>query len=202
MKTRSPALLVALLLASCSQSPPPKAAPGTKTAAEQNAPSEKAPADKPGEKAPAAKAEREITVQMVDVEAIRAAVAKHKGKVVVMDAWATWCPPCVAEFPNLVELHKKYGPDKVACVSLSFDDPPDQEKVLSFLKAKGAHFDNLQTKVDPDVLFTEFKIPALPAVFVYGTDGELVKMADGHKAYEEVIPLVEKLVKGGQGAQP
>ena len=186
MNNRYLALLATLLIAGCGQAPT-EPAPGTKTSNDTPA-----AADDSAEKKP----KREITVEPVDLEGIQAAVAKHKGKVVVMDCWATWCPPCVEEFPKLVEIHNKYGAEKVACISLSFDDPPDQATVLDFLKAKKAHFDNLQTKVDTDVLFKELEIPALPAVFVYGKDGKLVKMADGHKAYEEVVPLVEKLMQG------
>ncbi len=51
---------------------------------------------------------------------VEAKVAAHKGKVVVLDAWATSCPACVEEFPGLVALHKKHG-DKVVCMSISCD---------------------------------------------------------------------------------
>src|SRR5262245_44243217 len=75
-----------------------------------------------------------------------AGVAKHKGKVVLVDFWATWCGPCVKKFPHLVELHKKYAEKGLVCVSVSMDEYGDdgdsREKVQKFLKEKGATFPN------------------------------------------------------------
>ena len=65
-------------------------------------------------------AQSKVTVKILDYEGIMDLVKQHKGKVVVMDAWSTFCEPCIKEFPGLVKLHKQYGPDKVACISLSF----------------------------------------------------------------------------------
>src|SRR5262245_34541033 len=71
----------------------------------------------------------------------------QKGKVVLVDCWATWCPPCVKNFPHLVERHKKYAEKGLVCVSVSMDkmsNPKayDKDKVLEFLKDKGATFPN------------------------------------------------------------
>lgn len=87
----------------------------------------------------------------VDVTEVKAAeLAKalqaHKGKVVLVDCWATWCPPCVKGFPHLVDRHKKYADKGLVCVSLSLDKLEEEDykkdKVLKFLKDKGAAFPN------------------------------------------------------------
>src|SRR5262245_36883995 len=85
-------------------------------------------------------------VKGVDVTEVRAAdfqkaLADQKGKVVVIDCWATWCAPCVKKFPHLVEMHKKYAEKGLVCISLSMDKYGDEdeykkEKVLKFLKEK------------------------------------------------------------------
>ena len=90
---------------------------------------------------------KEVTVTEVGVEALDKAIADAKGKVVVVDFWATWCGPCVKKFPHLVEMHKKYADKGLVCVSISMDkagpgDEYKQEKVLDFLKEKEAAFPN------------------------------------------------------------
>ena len=129
-------------------------------------------------------------------------VVSHKGKIVVMDVWSTSCEPCVKEFPNLVKLHKTHGAKNVACVSLSCDyvgiksKPPEfyRERVMKFLTEQGATFDNLMSSEESDVLYRKFKLNAVPAVFVYGRDGELRERFDNEGAYAKALPLVEQLV--------
>ncbi len=184
----------------------------------------RATADAPAETKPVESAAAEskqnaptadVRLSIVSYEGILEQVARHRGKVVVMDAWSTSCPPCLKEFHNLVELHKKYGPDKVACISLSFDyegigTPEDQQgKVLDFLRGQGATFDNLMSNEESDVLYKKFKLAAIPAVFVFDRQGELRKRFDNERAkskteafsYEQVGALVAELLdaKAPQG---
>ena len=58
-----------------------------------------------------------VTVEIKSWEDTQALIASHKGKVVIVDLWSTSCEPCMREFPNLVALHKKFGTDKIACIS-------------------------------------------------------------------------------------
>ena len=62
-----------------------------------------------------------VTLQIVDWNSIKAKIAAHKGKIVVLDAWSTSCPPCMKEFPNLVKMNARYGGKQVVCMSLSCD---------------------------------------------------------------------------------
>jgi thiol-disulfide isomerase/thioredoxin len=149
-----------------------------------------------------------IELAIVDYQGIMEAIAAHRGKVVVMDAWATSCPPCMKEFHNLVELHKQYGPDKVACISLSFDyeglgTPEEQApRVLKFLESQGATFENLMSNEESDALYRKFDLAAVPAVFVYDRAGKLRKRFDNQQAtsadeqftYKQVKELVAQLV--------
>lgn len=146
------------------------------------------------------KAQAEVKLQTENFEGIQKAIQRHKGKVVIVDAWATWCPPCVKEFPNLVKLHKQHGAKGLVCVSLSFDNDGleklevQQERVLKFLKEQGATFDNLMSTEDSDTLFRKMDIPSVPAVLIYGKDGKLLEKFNDEKAYEKAIPILEKLL--------
>lgn len=143
----------------------------------------------------------EVTLQIADYDGIVELIAGHRGKVVVVDAWSTWCEPCVREFPGLVKLHQAHGPEKVACVSVSFDydgigKPEEFEAdVLAFLRKQNATFDNVLASEEADVMYAKMKLPSIPAVFVYNAEGKLVKRLDGEFSYaEDVVPIVEKLL--------
>jgi thiol-disulfide isomerase/thioredoxin len=145
-----------------------------------------------------------VTVQVLDFDGLQKLIAGHKGKVVVMDCWSTSCAPCIQEFPNLVALHKKYGPAQVACISLSFDyDGSDkladvQPPVQKFLDRQGATFDNVLSSTPSDELCKKLDLASIPAVYVFDRNGNLAKRFEGSKAYDDVPALVEKLVGGKQ----
>ena len=112
--------------------------------------------------------------------------------------------------PNLVKLHEKRAKDGVVCMSLSCDyagiksKPPEfyRERVLKFLQKQKATFQNLLSSVPADELFEKMNLASIPAVYVYGRDGKLVKRFDNEQArteeenftYEDVTALVEKLL--------
>ncbi|HEY5314340.1 MAG TPA: TlpA disulfide reductase family protein [Pirellulales bacterium] len=145
---------------------------------------------------------KSVELQIKDFKGIMDTVASHRGKVVVMDAWSTQCAPCMQEFPKLVALHHKY-PERVACISLSMDyeglgKPEDQRaKVLEFLRSQDATFDNLLSSEPSDDLYAKFKLPSIPAVFVYDQKGQLAQRFDsthGKFTYQDVEKKVGELV--------
>lgn len=160
-----------------------------------------------GEDKPSPSATGKVTLQILDWKQTQALVASHKGKVVVLDAWSTSCDPCVREFPNLVKLHRDYGKD-VACISMSCDyagikkKPPQfyHAPVLKFLEQQKATFDNVLSNVPSDELFEEMKLASIPAVYVYGRDGKLLKRFDNEQiksdadefTYKDVLKLVQE----------
>ena len=149
----------------------------------------------------AAEPAAEVSLKIADYDAIVELVESHRGKVVVMDAWSTWCEPCVREFPGLVKLHQEHGPEKLACISVSFDydgigKPEEFEAdVLAFLQKQQATFDNVLAAEEADVMYAKMKLPSIPAVFIYNAEGKLVKRFDGEFSYtDDVAPLVAELL--------
>jgi len=99
---------------------------------------------------------------------------------VLVDFWATWCVPCVENFPHTVEWYRKYADRGLVCVSVSFDDPDQQgqnERALQFLKDQGATFINLISRYGADAKsFDEFDIGGggIPHYKLYDRQGNLV----------------------------
>lgn len=119
-----------------------------------------------------------VTLTTVTPQEFDAVVAKHKGKVVFVDFWATWCVPCRKAFPHTVELAGKHG-DELAVISMSFDDPDAREDALAFLKEQNATFDNLSCALGGgDESFTAYDIgdAGLPYFRLYNREGELVQV--------------------------
>ena len=143
-----------------------------------------------------------VSVSVVTPDQFAEVIAKHKGKVVFVDFWATWCVPCRKAFPHTVELAKKY-PEKLVVVSMALDDADAKEDVLGFLKEQGATFDNLMCSFGgADESYNAYEIPgaALPYFRIYDREGTLkhtfgydaendkgVDEAEVHKAVEALI---------------
>ena len=145
---------------------------------------------------------KSISVRVVDKAGYDKVIASNKGKVIVVDCWATWCNPCRKAFPKTVELSKAYAGQGIVVVSLSFDKPvKDQapEAVKRFLALNDAHFENLVSSLDLSEEGAEaFEITdgALPHFKVYGKDGKLFKIFESHEDNELKHEEIEAAVKG------
>jgi thiol-disulfide isomerase/thioredoxin len=117
-----------------------------------------------------------ITLKEVDPRQFDQIVAKHRGKVLLVDFWATWCAPCKEMFSNTVELHRKYHARGLDVISISFDEPEELESALEFLRQKEATFTNLISSEGFDSA-DAFQIDngALPHYRLYDRSGKLVR---------------------------
>jgi thiol-disulfide isomerase/thioredoxin len=80
------------------------------------------------------------SVQITKLDGGTFKLSDFRGKVLVVDFWATYCPPCVRQVPRLAELSRKYRDKGLEVVGLTSDDKADQEKVVEFLKKAGADY--------------------------------------------------------------
>ena len=151
---------------------------------------------------------REATLESVSFETFKARVAANpsKAKYTLVDAWATFCPPCKENFPHLVKMHKELGPRGLAVASVTLDDPRSGktlDQALAFLKEQeqGEPFPNYAITGGSTAGFDGFDITAIPAVFLYGPDGKEIKRftlddPDNQFTYDEVEAVVRALLDG------
>ncbi|ARS34674.1 TlpA family protein disulfide reductase [Pontibacter actiniarum] len=116
-----------------------------------------------------------------------------KGKVIFLNIWATWCPPCVAEMPNIQSLYEKVGSDKIAFVMLSVDEG-GMEKVQKFIAKKGFTF---PVYMPAGQLPQEFYSNAIPTTFIISPDGQVVARQEGMAEYDtkEVRDFLQSMAR-------
>jgi thiol-disulfide isomerase/thioredoxin len=135
----------------------------------------------------------EVAVKAVRFDGVEKAIADAKGKVVLVDCWATWCGPCVASFPKLVEKHQQYGSQGLAVMSLSLDRPADAGKVLPFLQNHNATFTNLHLTMDQAAqkgLQEKFAYKnAIPHAVLFDKTGK--RVWSGHPMDPKLTPMIE-----------
>ncbi len=126
-------------------------------------------------------------------------VKASAGKVLVVNFWATWCGPCVAEFPEFVKLTDEYKSKGVRFVHITADDVSDLKKAVAFLKAQKSNADQfIQDTDDPqqmiDAVFKDWP-GTLPATFVYDKAGKMTFHRLGIIDRDVLIVEIEKALK-------
>jgi thiol-disulfide isomerase/thioredoxin len=137
----------------------------------------------------------DVSLQVVNYDQLADAVRSQRGKVVVVDAWATYCVPCKREFPNLVRLQQSYGQDGLVCMSVTVDKREQEPAALKFLRAQKATFANYLLNEDPSVWQAKWRINGVPAVFVFDRTGRRAAKFDSDEPHHFTYEDVEKLVK-------
>jgi thiol-disulfide isomerase/thioredoxin len=97
-----------------------------------------------------------------------------KGKVVLLDFWATWCPPCRAEVPNLVEIQKSFGDKKFVLLSVSLDR--DLDAARRFVRDKGMDWVHVIDRDAARDLAEKYQIEFIPSTFVIDRRGKVAAL--------------------------
>jgi thiol-disulfide isomerase/thioredoxin len=134
----------------------------------------------------------------VDQPGYNKLVAAHKGKVVLVEFWATWCKPCRAEMPELVKLEQKIRARGFDLVTISNDEPdaqPAAVKVLAENHVPGITY--LRKAADEDKFCDAIDLKwgcALPALFLYDRNGHKVRSFIGETPAKVIEAAIDKLL--------
>lgn len=115
-------------------------------------------------------------------------LSDFKGKVVLLDFWATWCPPCLEEIPNFIDLQKTYGKQGLAVIGVSMDDAGP--KVVS--KFVQAHQMNYTVVMGTQPVFDLYSSGALPTTCVIDRQGKILATHAGFVGKATVEAEIKK----------
>jgi thiol-disulfide isomerase/thioredoxin len=120
-------------------------------------------------------------------------IDQHKGKVVILNFFATWCAPCREEIPGLVNLRRRYAVDKVAILGISLDEDP--ALLPPFVVKYGINYP--VKMVSQDVL-RMFNIRSVPHNALYDVTGRLAANQPGFIAEEDFQAAIDQLLEQKQ----
>ncbi|MDO5536453.1 MAG: TlpA disulfide reductase family protein, partial [Desulfovibrionaceae bacterium] len=122
---------------------------------------------------------------------LRALIQKNKGKPVILNFFATWCPPCRAEIPMLVEMNDKYD-GRVTFIGLTVDDARSIAKVLPFMARMGIDYPVYHAGSD---IVQNFSISSIPFNVGYDKKGKMVFAYSGIVDEEDFDRMLQDLLK-------
>jgi peroxiredoxin len=141
--------------------------------------------------AAACSAAANLDFTLKDFRGKRFALSDHKGKVVLLDFWATWCPPCRKQIPGLVELYNRYRSRGFIVIGVSMDESTSD--VTRFAKQLKINYPILLGAGREDLEPAFGPLP-LPTALVISRDGRICGKHDGFTSREqlerEIVPLL------------
>ena len=127
----------------------------------------------------------EINVQIPTLDGVNASIDQYKGKVVLVNFWATWCAPCRTEIPWLIELNQKYGPKGLVILGVAMDDA-GAKVVQPWVQDQRFDVNGHSQTMDYQILAGNTKIAekfggilGMPTSMLYSRDGKRIKTIVG-----------------------
>lgn len=130
-----------------------------------------------------------FTLQTLDGS--RLSLSDYRGKVVLLDFWGTFCPPCVAALPELQALQAKYGPRGFTVIGVTVDDR--ERRSLVEKATSRAKVTYPLVEATPEV-WSAYKVNALPSLVLVGRDGRIVKRYGGEADKVAMLAEIEKAI--------
>ncbi len=133
-----------------------------------------------------------LNLTLPDIDGKTVKLSDYKGKVVLLDFWATWCPPCRKEIPGFIELYNAYKSRGFVVVGISMDDEP--AAVKPYVQQIKMNYPVLLGAGRDDLTAAYGELP-LPTSFVIARDGRVCARHDGLTAKEQVEREISALLQ-------
>ena len=129
-----------------------------------------------------------------DITGKKVSLSDFKGKVILLDFWATWCVPCKQEIPGFIELQKKYGDRGLLIIGLSVDDSMNMAK--TYATQMKMNYPILLAEGKEDILKAYDPIPSIPVSIIIDRGGRIVSRHLGIASMDvfekEIVPLLSR----------
>lgn len=134
-------------------------------------------------------------IELTALDGGSAHLSDYRGRLVVLNLWATWCEPCRREMPNLQQLSNSLDPQHFAVVGLAADE--DEHLVREYLIDKGVTFPSYIDKGER-ISHDQLGIPLFPYTLLLSPDGRLIQRFPGPREWQQadVVELIRRAYKG------
>lgn len=139
----------------------------------------------------------EASVKLPGLDGMDTSIDQYKGKVVLVNFWATWCQPCKVEIPWMIEFNQRFGPKGLVILGVAMDDS-GKKAVEPFVQKQvfqvNGHPEMMDYKIvlgNDDIADKFGGILGLPTSFLYGRDGKKVKTIVGLLDYPDIVKAIE-----------
>lgn len=139
-----------------------------------------------------------IKLEKVDSEAVFEIIRNSHSQLKLVNLWATWCRPCIEEFPALLKLKENYADQGLEVIFISMDMVEEESRVRRFLMDQKVGFVSYLKNESDNEFINKMNTDwsgALPATFIYDQAGNQVTFWTGDKSYEEFENEIESLMK-------
>ncbi len=126
---------------------------------------------------------------LLDLNGKSVSLSDFKGKVVILNFWATWCPPCKKEIPDFIDLQTQYGSKGVQIVGIALDQP---DKVRAFAQQNGLNYSVLLG--DQETALKYGGITGIPTTVVIDRKGKIVSQFEGFRPRSVFESEIKKLL--------
>lgn len=130
------------------------------------------------------------SLESLDRKGLDDLLASHKGKAVMLNFFATWCPPCRMEIPDLVKIHEKYADKGVVIIGLSVDE--DKNAVPGFLQKQGVKY---PVYMAGSSITRAFGISSIPFNVFIDKKGDVVLAGTGLVEHKDLVEIFDKLLE-------
>jgi len=135
-------------------------------------------------------------VQIRNVQEKQVGLSQFNGKIILLNLWATWCPPCIKELPALDRLQQRLGKDNFEVVAISLDDDVKLAGEMFFdtllIKSMALYFESAEN------LGRDFPVDVVPASFLIDRKGQAVGVIRGYVDWDsaETDVVIKRLIAG------
>ena len=133
----------------------------------------------------------EFSLYTLDGDEIR--LSDYAGKIVILDFWATWCPPCRKSIPDLISIQKEYKNDLVI-IGISLDQPSTQGELQPFIESYGINYPVVLGTLE--VVEAYGNIQAIPTSFTIDGEGKIINKHVGLVPKSTLVEEIEAILNG------
>ena len=140
----------------------------------------------------------EKPIKLIDLDGNESFLSDYKGKWVILNLWATWCPPCLVEIPDLVMFHEAHKDKDAIVIGANYEDN-DPAKVKAFAESQMINYPIVRFEGKTDGVSSPLgNLQGLPTTYMVAPDGTVVAARTGmvdQKMLEEFMQRYEEMKK-------